>query len=478
MASLRFVPTVSSVVKHENAPTQELQRLDGDAIIGSVMTRAALICQIALSLVLAFSPAALQADDINLPPILYDSTPVNDLVAQLQKRLDAGEAELRWDEKHGWLPSLLEAFDIPQSSQLMVFSKTSFQFNKISPHKPRVLYFNDEAYVGSVQQGEVLEVSTVDPRQGAIFYTLAQKQTNSPKFQRDRNQCLACHHNHRTQDVPGYLVRSVFPGSDGNLFLKLGTTSTDHKTEFRERYGGWYVTGHHGAMRHRGNAIARDDSEQPLDYEAGANVTDLGPLLNTRPYLTPHSDLAALMVLEHQAQMHNYITRASYEARLANHYDKVWNKILERPDYYQTDISARRIVSAGEKLLRYLLFSEEFQLTSPVQGTSDFTREFSSRGPRDSRGRSLREFDLQTSLFKYPCSFLIYSESFAALPPVMREYVDRRLLEILRGEDQSPEFAHLTTADRTAIREILSDTLPGFAEHLREAVKAPEGHVP
>ena len=402
---------------------------------------------------------AVAQDDIDQAPIHYNTVKTTDAIARLQEKLDAGEVELEWDEQHGWLPSVLEQLEIPQSSQVMVFSKTSLQLVRITPRRPRVLYFNDEAYIGSVQYGDLLEMSAVDPQQGAIFYALDQKKTDKPRFRRSDVECLSCHHNRRTQDVPGYLVRSVFPGKSGHPLFELGTTTIDQTTDFSKRFGGWYVTGKHGAQRHRGNAIADKDAEPPIDPEQGANVTDLSELIKIDRYLSPHSDLVALMVLEHQAKMHNLITRANYETRLSEHYDATWNKTLGRADDHRSEVSQRRIATAGEKLLEYLLFSGEYQLTSPVEGTSEFVAEFESLGPRDSQGRSLREFDLKTRMFKYPCSFLIYSESFAALPAKVREYVDRRLEEILSGEDQSPEFAHLSAEDRTAIREILAETL-------------------
>jgi len=403
-------------------------------------------------------------EDIDREPINYSTAEVNDALAQLQAKLDAGEARLEWDDKHGWLPSLLAELQVPLSSQTLVFSKTSMQFSKIAPRRPRSLYYNDDIYIGSVQYGEVLELSAVDAEQGAIFYTLEQKKSDAPKIVRDKGQCLACHQNRSTQDVPGYLVRSVFPGADGNPIFSLGTTTTNQTTDYSKRYGGWYVTGKHGLQRHRGNVIATGDTTKSLDVEAGANLTDLEPLFDTKPYLTPHSDLVALVVLDHQSQMHNLITRASYEARQSNHYDKVWGEILEREAGFQADVSKRRIKAAGDKLVEYLLFSDEYQLTEPIEGTSDFTQEFQQLGPRDSKGRSLRDFDLQTRLFKYPCSYLIYSESFDALPEVMLKYVKQRLSEVLSGEDTSLEFAHLSAEDRTSIREILAETKPGFFE--------------
>jgi len=416
---------------------------------------------IAFLLSLTASPLSAQ-DDINRPPINYGTAPTSDAITRLQQQLDAGEVKLEWDPRQGWLPSLLERLEISRSSQLLVFSKTSLQLAKISPRKPRALYFNDEVYVGSVQSGEIVELSAVDPQQGAVFYTLAQKPSGTPQFRRSDNECLTCHHNRRTQDVPGYLVRSVYPGKSGHPHFDLGTTTTDQTTNFRKRFGGWYVTGKHGDLRHRGNTIADKNAQPPLDPELGANVTDLSMRLNTDHYLTAHSDMVALMVLEHQSQMHNFITLANYEARQTQHYDATWNKILKRPKDHRSEVSQRRLASAGEKLLRYLLFSGEFKLTSPIEGTSEFAAEFASLGPHDSQGRSLRQFDLEIRLFKYPCSFLIYSDGFAALPASIREYIDGRLQEILSGEDQSTEFVHLSPADRTAIREILSETLPGF----------------
>ena len=406
-------------------------------------------------------------------PINYATAPVHDPVARLQQKLDAGEASLEWDEKHGWLPSVLKQLDVSQSSQLLVFSKTSLQLRRIMPSRPRALYFNDETYIGWVQRGDVVEVSSVDPRQGAIFYTLKQQITDSPKFVRDRGQCLICHASSRTKGVPGHLVRSVYPSRDGQPHFGLGTITTDHSTPFEKRFGGWYVTGKHGDMRHLGNAIAEDNRADPIDREPGANLESLGRLFRTTPYLQPTSDLVALMVLEHQSQMHNLIARASFETRRAKHHDDIMNAALKRPSDYRSDSAKRRIASAAEKLVEYLLFKDEFSLTSPIEGVSEFASEFASRGVRDSQGRSLREFDLQTRLFKYPCSFLIHSEAFDALPPETLNAVYSLLVEVLNSPIESDErFSHLSTSDRAAIREILAETKPDFGKRLTTVTNA------
>lgn len=392
-------------------------------------------------------------------PIDYLKAPLHDPIARLQERLNRGETQLKYDDERGYLPAVLEQLEILKSSQMLVFSKTSFQRQKISPRKPRALYFNDETYIGYVQQGDVLEVSTVDPRQGAVFYTLEQQPGEKPTFHRQTHDCLQCHASSKTQEVPGHLVRSVYPDAGGHPVFSAGTFTTAHESPLRDRWGGWYVTGRHGRQTHMGNVLVTD-RQQPenLDRTAGANRLDLDGLVDTTPYLAPSSDIVALMVLEHQTKMHNLIAAANYHCRLALHYEAGLNKALNRPEGALSPSTQRRIDSPAEKLVKYLLFCEEAPLAEPLSGSSSYAQEFSARGPRDRRGRSLRDFDLQRRMFKYPCSYEIYSDAFDQLPPPVSQYVYRRLLEILSGKDQSSDFAHLSAEDRRAIFEILLDT--------------------
>ena len=398
-------------------------------------------------------------------PINYSTSEANGPIAKLQKQIDAGEVSLKFDEEHGYLKSVLDALDISTSSQMLVFSKTSFQLRRISPWSPRALYFNDDTYIGWVPNGDVVEVTSVDPQQGAIFYTMLQEETDKPKFVRDQGNCLTCHASSRTQGVPGHLVRSVYPSASGQPHFGSGTFRTNQSSPFEQRWGGWYVTGTHGKQRHMGNEIAKDRSRPSLDKDAGANVTDLSERTRISRYLAEHSDIVALMVLEHQTDMHNYITNASYETRMALHQGQVMNRALDRPNDYVSESTLRRISSASEKLVKYMLFSEETPLTDKVQGTSDFAAEFAARGPKDSQGRSLRDFDLEHRIFKHPCSYLIYSEAFHALPTQVKERVYRRLWEILTGEDQAKPFAHLSPDDRRQIYEILCDTCTDLPDY-------------
>jgi hypothetical protein len=397
--------------------------------------------------------------------IQYDTAPVADRVAALQERLRAGKAALKFDDRHGYLEAVLKALNVPVSSQVLVFSKTSFQAPRISPRMARSLYFTDDVFVGWVPGGDVLELASVDPRQGVMFYTMDQEAGPKPRIDR-RDECLQCHASSGTLGVPGLVVRSVFVERSGMPLFHAGGFVTDHRSPLAQRWGGWYVTGTHGSQRHMGNVFAEDrDHPDELDREAGANVTDLKSRIDVANYLTPHSDIVALMTLEHQTRMTNLIARVSYETRMAVYEQKAINKSLGEPEDQLGESARRRIDNAAEALLKYMLFADEALLDAPVKGTSGFAAEFAARGPKDHAGRSLRDFDLTRRMFRYPCSFLIYSDAFDALPPIARDRIYRRLWEVLTGADQTPTYARLTPADRTAVYEILLDTkrdLPAY----------------
>ena len=394
-------------------------------------------------------------------PINYATAVSNDRIARLARAIEQGEASLEYESGRGYLGSLLEALEVPVSSQMLVFSKTSFQLRRISPSRPRAVYYNDDTYVGWVQGGEVVELASVDPHLGAVFYMLPQNDEEPLKIVRDRGECLTCHASSRTKGVPGVLVRSVFSDSRGQPMIGSGTFTTDHGSPFSERWGGWYVTGTHGKMRHMGNVTAGNrGSPEEIDREAGANVAQLDDLIRTEPYLAATSDLVALMVVEHQVQMQNLLTLANFETRHAEHYDEIMNAALDRPAGHRSETTGRRIASVGDKLLKYLLFADEFKLEAPVSGASAFVDDFSARAIRDSKGRSLRDLDLQTRLLRYPCSYLIHSESFDALPEPVMEYVVARLHGVLTGTDADEAFDHLSAEDRQAILEVLTETKP------------------
>ena len=262
--------------------------------------------------------------------IQYATRPIDDPVTRLKKKISSGEVKLTFEDGFGYLRSVLKALDIPVESQVMVFTKTSFQAPRINPRMPRALYFNDRASVGFVRGGDVLEIASHDPKQGVIFYTIDQE-PNRPKIERN-DTCLQCHHSGGTLGVPGLFVSSVYPDSSGMPLFQNGTFVVNQNRAFAERWGGWYVTGTHGKQTHRGNAVVRDKNRpDQLDTEGTQNQTDLNRFFDTGAYLSPHSDIVALMVLEHQTHMTNLITRVGFEARMAVHSSQVINKALGEP---------------------------------------------------------------------------------------------------------------------------------------------------
>jgi hypothetical protein len=421
-----------------------------------------------LAICLLSQPLFAEDASYERPPINYATAALTDPVARLQREIDAGRVKLAYDPKTGYLPALLRALKVPVSSQVLVFSKTSFQRNLIGPETPRALYFGDEVYVGYVQGGDVLEITSTDPNTGPIFYTLRQKTRGTPTFARQTDSCLQCHASSMTQDLPGHLVRSVYPDADGQPILSAGSFRTNPSSPLKQRWGGWYVTGTTGAQKHMGNVIARDkDNPEGTDFTAGTNLKDLSAKVDVAPYLTPHSDVVALMVMEHQALVHNLITRANFLTRLAEHDAAELNKALGRPADYQSDSTRSRIKNAVEPLLKAMLFAEEAPLSDAVEGTSGFAKEFAAVGPRDGQGRSLRDLDLRTRMFKHPLSYLIYGEAFDALPPAAKAQFYARLGEVLSGKDSSKEFAALSGDDRAAIRSILVATKKDLPASLR-----------
>ena len=394
----------------------------------------------------------------------YSKKEPTDAIARLQRRIDSGEITLESAPHVGYLPAILQALDIPKSSQSLVFSKTSFQFTLIIPSQPRALYFNDEVYVGHVQGSHLLEFASVDPKLGAVFYTLDEEKPGKPRFQREVYFCLICHDSATiTGGVPGFMALSVLPDKQGNAIRSAGANAMSDQTPFNERWGGWYVTGTHGAQRHRGNILFPSGipAVDKVDWSKGANVTTLDDKMDTAAYLTPHSDIVALIALTHQTRIHNLITRANYETRRAvQDEENAFKGISEKSDRY-SDLTVKRIRDAVEPLVRGMFFVNEAKLTDSVRGTTTFAADFEKTGVRDSKGRSLKDLDLKTRFLRYPLSYLIYSQAFDELPRPAKDVFYERAWTILSGGDAA-NYPNLSIEDRTAIREILQDTKPDF----------------
>lgn len=385
--------------------------------------------------------------------IAYSKAPTQDAVAALNARLRAGSATLRFDETSGYLRSVLEALRLPVESQSLVFSPTSFHASLISMRNPRALYFNDAVTLGWVRGADALEAAAVDPRQGVIFYELAQKAGGVPQFTRN-DRCLTCHLSWDSLGVPGLLALSTGPRTDEQAYATGFVT--DHRSPLRERWGGWYVTGSPGTGgSHMGNLpVAPEEIGKGPLVPPTRVLTSVEGLFDVKGYPSLHSDVAALLVLGHQAHAVNLITRAGWEGRVAG----------------ADGASSPRVRDAVSTLADYLLFIDEAPLNG-VRGSSAFAATFATAGPADTQGRSLRELDLRRRLFRYPCSYMIYSAAFDALPGAVRDAVYARLWHVLSGEDRAPRYRSLTLADRTAAVEILRGTKPGLPAFFGGAIR-------
>ncbi len=402
------------------------------------------------------------AIDLDAPPIDYSNTDDVNRVRRLIDRLETKQTRLKYTESNGHLRALLAELEIDESSQVLVFSKTSLQVQHISRRNPRAIYFNDDTYVGWVRGSDMAEISTDDPKLGAAFYTVDMMPWRA-KIHRADYDCLGCHATSMTRGVPGHTVRSVYPDFNGGIDSQRPSFVTSHATPIADRWGGWYVTGRHGDMNHLGNAFLRGSE---LDTSASGNRVHLRDDFDTRDYLAPYSDIVALMVLEHQTQTQSAMTKADFAVRklLFDQSQRDEPKTADQSNANESsaDETAAIISLHAREVVDELLFRGEVTLDGAISGSVVFADAFTKRGPFDAAGRSLRQFDLQTRMFKYPLSYLIYGEAFAALQPPLRDAIYRRLADVLNGED-AENFPALDEPTRTAIREILVATKPDFA---------------
>ncbi len=423
----------------------------------SALTIAVLLC-------VGASDAAAQIQ-FERQPISYSDTQPDNRVTELIAEIESGAVRLHYSHSHGYLKSLLQHLGISVQTQMLVFSKTSHQRHRISPQAPRAVYFNDDVYLGWVQDGDVIEISVADPHLGAVFYTIDQTEDElKPMLTRQLGRCTLCHASTHTGRIPGHIVRSVYPNNAGRPILAAGTFRTTPRSPIQQRWGGWYVTGTLGTQRHLGNVWVEDEAAwRDIDVEAGANILDLSKRVDLSPYLSPHSDVVALMVMEHQIDMHNRFTSASIEWRLHWHETQQINQDNGIPADHMSDESMARLGIIARQVVDGLLMKDETPLTSPVKGTSRFEEEFSHRDPHDELGRSLRQFDLSQRLFRYPCSYTIYSPAFDGLPKRLHEAIYQQLWEELSGPADASRYG-MDAKQRQAVLEILRATKTGLPE--------------
>lgn len=377
------------------------------------------------------------------PAVSYDPTAVAPIVAEAGRTLATGAS---FDARRGYLAAVLEALDVPAASQILLFSKTGVQQNLTSPQNPRAFYFNDRVVVGHVPGATFLEVAVHDEAGGARFYSVAQDRAGAPVFTAERD-CLRCHISANTLEVPGFIARSMFTGGDGRPHPQFGSFLVDHRRDYAERWGGWLVTGAPDTLRHLGNTIVTSPDRAPA--ASASEVPTLEGRVPTERYLSPYSDVTALAVFDHQMHAMNLLTRLAWQTRVAG-------------PVTDATTSQGPLADLIQETADYLLFVDEAPLDGPIAGGSGFAEAFTARGPNDRRGRSLREFDRQTRLFRYPVSYLIYSPAVTSLPAPVRTALFARMRDVLDGRVGEPRYQRLSAELRSAALEILSETHDGW----------------
>ena len=402
-------------------------------------------------------------------PHNYWSASVSDSCSELDKGLLEGRIKLTLNDSKAMASEVLAALKVRPETQVLVFSKTSLQKDRIGPSTPRALYFNDECYIGWVPGG-MMEFAGMDPHLGPVFYSLNPDRPDRtvPRLDRTEN-CMNCHGGSMTNRVPGVMLRSVYPDGDGNLLLQAGTSLIDHTSPINARWGGWYVTGLHGTIEHMGNVTATRtaDGTVNLDTKKGANLKSLAEYFDTSKYLRGDSDIVALMTLEHQVAMHSRLVEAAYDVRSAISRQTALRAELGEPPTSEFVGSTKVVAeSHADKVLKCLLFCNEAAMPDGgVDGGPAFQDAFRENRRPTREGKSLKDFQLLTRLFKYRCSYLIYSRSWDALPEKFRELLYQKLHAILTGPESVKGYEHLGSGERREIFEILRVTKPGLPDY-------------
>jgi hypothetical protein len=406
-----------------------------------------------LILFLAASAAtAAEAGEIafDQSPHDYWKRPLTDRFTRLAAEIDSGRLSLEAGSEKTFLLGLLKALDIPASSQMLVFSTTSLQLRLISPSNPRALFFNEDVYVGYIPGGRI-EVVSIDPDLGGIYYIFDIPRGAQPLQMERSNRCMNCHASEDTGYVPGLVVKSVMPGPHGGSLDAYRQGQTGHGVPFKDRFGGWYVTGYRGATEHLGNFTGR---------LSPAGLTKIpivpGQLFDFASYPVSTSDILPQLVHEHQAGFVNRVVAATYRARELSEKEKGPPGAA-----IGADGAARELETSARSLTRYLLFADETPLPAGgIEGDPAFKSDFLRSRRMAANGASLKDFDLKTHLFRNRCSYMIYSAAFRGLPPAIKQRVYRRLGEALNVSAPDAEYAFLPPAEKQTIHSILRGTLP------------------
>lgn len=409
-----------------------------------------------------------RGDPYEQDPVNYSKTKADTPVTRIAERIKNGEKLLAGPTDTDVFVELLKLLNIPAESQTFVYSKTSAQNSRITPKRPRALYFSDNAYVGWVQGGNI-EVVSFDKNLGAVFHMIhlrSREPKQAPPIVRDQS-CLQCHAGGSNSNYPGLLARSVYPDSNGQPLFQAGTFRIDHTSPLKERWGGWYVTGNAGGSSHLGNIIASDHVDRSVSIEKIAEepIGDLSKHIDCSPYPSKgSSDIVALMVLEHQVLVHNALVRGNLITQRALHQNAVLQPASSETGSESLSPTYERVIQQqADKIVNALLFADEFQIEGDgVEGSDAFQNAFRTNAKECSDGRSLKDFRLYERIFKHRCSYLIYSDPFTHLPEILKSRVLSKLKGILSAPAAWPDFDYLSQRERERILRIIEETLPDW----------------
>ena len=380
--------------------------------------------------------------DFTAAPHNYWKRQPQDVCTALAAKIASGEVTLDTTDEKAFAKSVLDALQVPVSSQLLVYSATSLQSERCNPRNPRALYFNEHAYVAVILGGR-LEMMGIDSEMGCTFYAFSKAQPGVKPVVERSTQCFNCHAGNGTQRVPGLLATSVAPILSGASYETYRHDEQGHQIPLSVRFGGWYVTSARPFGETKANILA-------INKGKGIEIVRVNPgeMWDTTRHLLPTGDILPQLVHEHQIGFDNRVIQAVYLLR------EVEAKGSPPPPEDQAKLDAK-----ARELVRYILFADEAKLPAGgIAGDPQFVRDFQLYKKAAAGGASLKDFDLRSRMFKHRCSYMLYTPQWQQLPAAIKTRVYSGLKSALTGDDR--KFAYLGDDERKAILAILCATLP------------------
>ena len=338
------------------------------------------------------------------------------------------------------LRSILKILEIPESSQVLVFSNTSLQLSKINPHNPRAIFFKDDLYLGYVPGG-FIEILAIDPERGVIPYEFDLPRDGNNKLSNIRrsDRCMRCHATEKTFYAPGLLMGSVVPVHGGGTLDTLNKKTPSHETPYPQKFGGWFVNSNSTFDQHWGNSfgfITKGEIQKKIIIFPNQEIT--------RNHLLHSSDPIALLVLEHQIGFTNLCIQIQYLKREIS---------ISPTDEKKVNLMDQLC----ENLLDYCFFVDEPLLPSPLpKHNSSFAREFEHDSKRGAGFTKLKILNLQTRLFETRCSFMLGSPSFHGLPNDFKSSFLRKMLIRLNQDRDENKVQEFSEPEKNLIRSTIN----------------------